>query len=101
MVDLTTLPVIESGVQITAGQRFTIRGQGFGAWPQGLVLGFSEDYVRTRAFGGFLMMRAVSKTDEEIVFEAVTTHTYGAVTTWQFIGTPEDAPRAILSYERI
>lgn len=101
MVDLTTLPAIEAGTRLTAGQRFTIRGSGFSFWPSDLVLGFNEIESKTHSFGGFFLMSAVSKTDEEIVFEVANTHSYGSDVIWKYIGTPKDAPRELLGYEGV
>lgn len=97
MIDHTTLPIIPAYAQVTAGQQFSIRGRGFDIWPTEIVLGYSLNNLPTTTDGAD-MMKMVSKTNTELIFEATVTHSYAYAHTWNVFASPLLPPRSVLSY---
>ena len=102
MIDHTTLPVIPSQGTITAGQQFTVIGTNFDAWPSELVLGYSSDTIMSEELANsYRLMKLVSKSNTELVFEAQATFGYGTEHLWKYIGTPFAMPRVLLDYTSV
>ena len=99
MIDRTTLPVVEQGQALTEGQRFSIKGTDFEKWPDEIVLGYSESRVLNEDIGNPYLMKLVSKTDSELVFEVIEGFTFNTMHTWNIFATPFERPRVILAYD--
>lgn len=99
MVDLATLPKVSPGDVIGTGQQFVITGYGFDAWPSDVVLGFSLSDIQSNALAGSNMLKLISKTNTEMLFEAVDGHTYSIVHEWTFFGDGFNPPREVLEYD--
>ena len=98
MVLITTLPFIEAGETINEGQQFIVEGKGFNAWPNEIVLSRGENYALNNELPSAALMRLVSKTNTQLVFEQTTTYTYVSAHLWNTFASPFDLPRTLLSY---
>ena len=98
MVDRTTLPVVSANEPLVVGQQFTIRGQHFGMWPSEIVLSFDEANVLTDQVPYFRLMRLVSKTETEMVFEVTQSHVFNSPHLWELFATGIEPPRVALTY---
>lgn len=95
---MTTLPKQNAGERWEAGRRFTIRGQKFDRWPSEVVLSIREQIVLTEVLPSFQLLKLVEKTDNEMVFEATASWTYGTAHVWSVFATPYEVPRQVLNY---
>lgn len=98
MIDPTTLPLLPAGAPTTVGQQFTIRGTKFDLWPDDIVLGFEENYVRNTELPSDRLMKLVSKTDSELIFEVVERGSFQSEHLWSYFGAGLDTPRELLKY---
>ena len=101
MIDPTTLPVVEVGETLVEGQRFTIKGKRFDRWPEELVLCYQENTAQNQPIPDFHLMKLVSRTDKELVFEYTATQTFQVSHVFNIFATPFGVPRAILEYNLI
>lgn len=101
MIDATTLPTIQANEQIVAGRRFIVVGEGFDRWPDEIVLGYDEDRVLEGELPSYQLLRLVSKTDTELVFEAMETHRFGVEHIFVYFGAGFEVPRSILQYDEM
>lgn len=98
MIDRTTLPVSRNGLTWTVGQRFTISGTGFDYWPSEIVLDDSVSHVENGVLGEGTLLKVVSKSNTELVFEVQADYSFTSSHVWQYFGTPFIGPREILEY---
>lgn len=99
MIDRTTLPNMPAETSVTVGQQFVVRGRNFRYWPSEIVLGHNNGSVQGTVMPNSNIMKLVSRTDTELVFEATVDYTYPTAHLWDVFGSPFDAPREILQYE--
>ena len=98
MIDPTTLPTIQAG-SLSVGQQYSIKGRNFNLWPDELVLSYrSDNFALNVALPAFQLMKLVSKSNTELVFEVTMNHDYTAVQKWNVFATPFGVPRTFLDY---
>lgn len=101
MIDPTTLPVVGVGETLVEGQRFTVKGKRFDRWPEELVLSYQEATALNTPMPDFHLMKLVSRTDEELVFEYTAKQTFQVGHVFNIFATPFEVPRAALPYDFI
>lgn len=101
MIDHTTLPFVPANTTLTVGQRFTVVGSGFQAWPDELVLSYRDAVAQTEPMPSYNLMRLVSKTDTELVFDVLVEHEFAADHEWSSFCAGLNPPREMLAYERM
>ena len=101
MIDPTTLPIVEEGETLVEGQRFTIKGKRFDRWPEELVLSFVRQSALETPMPDYHLMKLVSRTDEELVFECTATQKFSSSRVFNIFVTPFGVPRKILEYNSI
>lgn len=100
IIDAVTLPKTEAGATIEEGQQFIITGYNFEFWPDQIVLGYTEENVRsTEVLNRYLIL--TEKTSNTLVFSAQITGTYNIELNWNIFGSPSSPPRTILEYSTI
>lgn len=97
----TTLPRIEANVPLIAGDTYVIRGKYFNKWPDEIVLAYDSSARLNATLPDFRLMKLVSKTDEEMVFEVQVEYTYPSDHEWRYFGTPNGLPRTALTFTSI
>lgn len=98
VVNPATLPIIRANETVEAGTQFIIRGRNFNAWPNEIVLTYSEDHIYESTLPQQSLMRLVSKTNSRLVFEQTVTFTYTFEHIWSIFGSPFNLPRTLLEY---
>lgn len=98
MVDLTTLPRVETGNTVPLGQRFIVKGDNFDKWPNELVLGYKGEDVLSERFPSYAILKLISKSNTELTFESVREHEFSTAHVFNVFGSPFDTPRTILDY---
>ena len=98
MIDPTTLPQTQSGVEIEAGTRFEIKGLNFDVWPSELVLSFDRNHALTDSIPSSNLMKVVEKEHSKLIVETTETHTFFNGLTWTLFATPFDGQRTIVDY---
>lgn len=99
MVDRTTLPDLPTNTHMTVGQQFTVQGSNFNYWPSEIVLGFGESNVQVLPLPHQNLMKLVSKSDTQLVFEVQVDFLFTTAHVWQYFGSPFGEPRTLLTYE--
>lgn len=97
-IDAVTLPSFSAGATLNQGDLFTITGSKFDIWPDEIVLGYNETYVKSENSLN-ATMELVEKKPSSLVFRVRETRTYPAAHAWSFFGTPSRAPRMLLDYD--
>lgn len=62
------------------------------------MLSLSSSFATGGDITGINIMKLVSKTENELVFEVAATHSYGAAHIWEYFGAPFELPRTLLEY---
>lgn len=92
--------MFENGDSTVVGQRFTVRGYNFSLWPDELVNSYLENTIETVS-RSYAMLKLVSKTDNEMVFEVTVAHNWTSLHVFDLFGTPSEPPRTLLEYRLI
>lgn len=99
MIDHATLPDLPEHTSLTVGQQFVVRGLGFDRWPSEIVLSLSDYFAENGSETGINVMKLVSKTNVEMVFEVSAAHEFAEAHIWSYFASPYAAPRSLLVYD--